>query len=148
MKHTSCLSKNEIVSIHNWLDSKYGSPKQCEDRKCEGKSKVFEWCLRSGKKYERKRRSFRRLCRSCHRKYDWNLEKTNMAVKNLWWRTGNKIKVARGEEAGSAKLTSFEVKQIRAYYKDGVPQIKLAEVYGVRAQSIWRIVHNSVWRHI
>jgi len=76
------------VTVHDWLKTNYGKPSVCENPYCEKRSKIYEWCLRKGFKHERKRRNYIRLCRSCHRKYDWNKEKTQQAIKNLVWFEG------------------------------------------------------------
>jgi hypothetical protein len=54
---------------------------------CEGKSIWFDWAKKEGKKYERNRDNFLRLCRSCHRRYDLTPEKRKKAIKNLWWKS-------------------------------------------------------------
>ena len=55
--------------IHDWLAKNYGQPKTCEI--CERKDKKrYEWALVKGKKYERKRKNFIRLCKRCHNDYD------------------------------------------------------------------------------
>jgi 5-methylcytosine-specific restriction endonuclease McrA len=58
-------------AIHKWLTRTYGKTIKCE--KC-GNNRFVEWALLKGKKYERKRKNFWRLCRKCHRQYDgiWN----------------------------------------------------------------------------
>jgi len=76
--------------VHKWLDANYGKPNLCEGENCRGNSNVYEWCLKDEKDYGKDRNNFLRLCRSCHRKYDWNKEKTIKAVQNLYWVTGKK----------------------------------------------------------
>ena len=73
--------------VHKWLDVNYGRPKICEYKKCDGKieSRWFDWALKKGKQYERKRSNFFRMCRSCHRKYDMTPQKRQQALNNLWW---------------------------------------------------------------
>lgn len=56
--------------IHDWLKRNYGRPSVCENPECEGKSKFYDWCKKTGMGYERKRENFLRMCRSCHDKYD------------------------------------------------------------------------------
>ena len=76
--------------VHHWLGVHYGKPRICEDKKCDGRTKerYFDWALKTGYKYERKRENFLRMCRSCHRRYDLTPEKRKQAIKNLWWRKG------------------------------------------------------------
>ena len=57
-------------AIHFWLQRLYGKADKCENEGCTGKSNSYEWALKSGLEYERKRESFIQLCKSCHRKYD------------------------------------------------------------------------------
>ena len=90
-------------SKHKWLDIHYGKPDKCENPYCEGRSGVFEWCLKTGRKYTHNRKDYLRLCRSCHRKYDWSDEKKKQAIKNLWWATGSKIPNLRGVNQYSKK---------------------------------------------
>lgn len=65
--------------------------------------------------------------------------------------------VARGEQAGSAKLTAHEVRAIRrkysARYKRLALQAKttisnLATEYKVKPMTIRRILHRTTWSHI
>ena len=55
---------------HKWLDSNFGKPTICESPQCEGKGRVFEWCIKKGRAYSHNREDYFRLCRSCHRKLD------------------------------------------------------------------------------
>ena len=67
--------------IHAWLRTKYGNADRCEDSTCNGKSKKYNWALRKGYKYERKRKNFIRLCISCHRNLDYTKEwKRNLVI--------------------------------------------------------------------
>ena len=56
--------------IHCWLNKKFGRAQKCGNIECDNTSNWFEWCLKKGKKYERKRENFINLCRKCHKKYD------------------------------------------------------------------------------
>lgn len=55
--------------VHEWIRNKYGKAIHCENKKCPGKSEVFEWANISGN-YKRDRKDFLSLCRSCHRRFD------------------------------------------------------------------------------
>lgn len=57
-------------ALHSWLKRTYGKADCCESKKCTGKSKYFEWALIKGRKYEKKRKNFKKLCKSCHHIYD------------------------------------------------------------------------------
>lgn len=59
--------------VHAWLERDYGKPQRCDNPNCQYKKTIrWDWALIHGKKYERKRENFMRLCRSCHIKYDRN----------------------------------------------------------------------------
>ena len=57
--------------IHSWLARHHGKANKCEMKDCSGKSTYYEWALLKGKKYQRRRDNFWRLCKSCHRAYDF-----------------------------------------------------------------------------
>lgn len=56
--------------------------------------------------------------------------------------------VARGEQHFKAKLTDEKVRTIRAFAADGVPQLKLAEAFGVNQSTIQRILSGRAWAHV
>lgn len=63
--------------------------------------------------------------------------------------------IARGELAGSAKLTEREVRQIRSLYVPGKAPHKsehglseLARQFGVTKSCVWSIVKRQWWRHV
>lgn len=60
----------EYHTIHAWLRKHFGKPSYCEGEDCRKKSTEYQWALKRGFKYERKRENFIRLCRSCHSRYD------------------------------------------------------------------------------
>lgn len=62
--------KASYGAIHLWLRKTYGKADRCENPKCPKKSKIFEYALIKGKKHERKRKNYKKLCRSCHDIYD------------------------------------------------------------------------------
>ena len=61
----------------------YGNPSICEEKTCSGISKVFDWAIKHGREYSHNRKDYRRLCRSCHRKYDMTPERREQGIKNL-----------------------------------------------------------------
>jgi len=77
-----------VNAFHKWLNVNYGKPTFCTSDTCEGRSDIFEWCLRRGHTYSHDPRDFLWLCRSCHRSYDLTIEKVQKATKNLWWSKG------------------------------------------------------------
>lgn len=60
----------EYGGLHQWLQRKFGNPKICQSESCKGESRKYEWALIKNCKYERKRKNFIRLCKSCHNFYD------------------------------------------------------------------------------
>lgn len=56
--------------VHYWLRQNYGKADECHEWGCPGTSKTFDWALIKGRRYERKRRNFIKMCRSCHVRYD------------------------------------------------------------------------------
>lgn len=55
-------------AFHRRLDAEYGRPKICSICGGDDPSKIYEWANLTGR-YE-DIGDFRRMCRSCHRKYD------------------------------------------------------------------------------
>lgn len=55
---------------HKWFYQKYGIPDKCEKCGVERKDKLIEWS-NIDHKYRRNLEDWRKLCRSCHRKYDY-----------------------------------------------------------------------------
>ena len=64
------VSREFYSAVHHWLKVKYGVAVRCENKKCLGKSKNFNWAKKKGAKYGFKRKDFIQLCRSCHAKMD------------------------------------------------------------------------------
>jgi len=69
-KHWRFDENPNVRAIHKWINRIYGRANRCENVKCEGKAKKYDWALIRGKEYKRSRRHFKQLCRSCHVKYD------------------------------------------------------------------------------
>lgn len=59
-----------IIGVHGWLKREYGTPKNCEHCGENDESKIYDWACKNTL-YRRNRNDFMRLCRSCHRKYDY-----------------------------------------------------------------------------
>ena len=58
----------KYCAIHRWLNTTFGKADRCENNKThKGK---YQWALIKGKKYERRRKNFKKLCAKCHAKYD------------------------------------------------------------------------------
>jgi hypothetical protein len=57
-------------AIHAWISLKYGRANRCENSNCKGICTTYDWALKHGMKYERRRDCFMQLCRSCHQYYD------------------------------------------------------------------------------
>jgi hypothetical protein len=78
-KNEQCYAwKGENVLVytkHQWLYKNYGKADRCDNPKCEHRSNKFEWALKKGFKYEKKRENYMKLCKVCHFKYDFTGEK-------------------------------------------------------------------------
>lgn len=71
----------------------------------------------------------------------WATPKENMRDRHLDGTTF----CAAGESHGAAKLTSSDVREIRA---SGKPQKELAEAYGVSKQTICKIIKRQRWANV
>jgi len=65
--HFAWKKKATYGIVHYWLKQNYDQDNKCEECK---KEKLCDWAKIRGKKYERKRENFKRLCRRCHKIYD------------------------------------------------------------------------------
>lgn len=85
--------------------------------------------------------------------------KLNNNIQNLEWVTGsenmkhafeNNLKEPqKGEKNGMAKLTEFEVLNLRSMYKTGdFTQRYLADIFLMSVSQVSRIVNNKKWKHI
>jgi len=79
-------SKTPTVSaIHRWLNRWYGRANKCENNKHDNSKPVkkFDYALIKGKPYAKNRKHFKMLCRACHIKYDWTIQRQKKVIKNL-----------------------------------------------------------------
>jgi hypothetical protein len=58
-------------AMHKWIVKELGRPRKCEECSTET-AKRFEWS-NVDHKYRRATEDYKRLCASCHRKYDCNV---------------------------------------------------------------------------
>ncbi len=56
--------------------------------------------------------------------------------------------VARGEQAGNAKLTEDDVREIRLLLASGDSHRTIARKYGISRGPIGRIARGQLWRHV
>jgi len=81
MKERKNRKKDNELSyggIHTWLRRKFGKAKECEI--CQKSyCRNYQWALKKGFSYIRRRDYFFQLCVSCHRKYDY----TNQQRKKI-----------------------------------------------------------------
>lgn len=66
------LGSSQYRTVHNWLNRHYGKAALCENSNCLKTSTAFEWALKKGYQYAKKKDNFLQLCTSCHRKYDFS----------------------------------------------------------------------------
>ncbi len=59
---------NFYQRLHHYIRKTFGKPNMCEH--CKITTGLFDWANKSGE-YKKDRQDWLRLCRSCHRKYDW-----------------------------------------------------------------------------
>ncbi len=65
------------------------------------------------------------------------------------WTRRDPERVPRGEAHGMAKLTSDDVRQIRALYAaGGISQDRLAEQFHVHRKGISQIIRRIIWKHV
>jgi hypothetical protein len=74
-KHCSWLGDDVgYGGLHQWVIRKKGKPKKCEQcGKTKGSSKSFHWS-NIDHKYRRNLEDYVRLCASCHKKYDLEMQ--------------------------------------------------------------------------
>ena len=58
-------------AVHNWLNRYFGKADICENPKCERRSIHYEYALIKGCSYIRDRSHFKKLCKVCHKAYDY-----------------------------------------------------------------------------
>lgn len=72
-KHFAWVKNPSYHTLHRWVAQNKGRPKKCEH--CgTTKKKVYDWA-NADHKYARNLDDYIRLCRSCHRKYDYEMVK-------------------------------------------------------------------------
>lgn len=59
-----------------------------------------------------------------------------------------KNRIAKGERAGGAKLTDFQVLEIRQLYANGSTHRAIASIYGMNHSVIGDICRRETWRHL
>jgi len=64
------VDPNFYARVHYWLRKEFGKADKCEMKDCSGKSSNYAYALLKGKSYECKRINFKKMCKSCHSKYD------------------------------------------------------------------------------
>lgn len=61
----------EYKNLHHWVGVHFGKPLKCED--CDTTTaKRYDWACIDGQ-YDKERSNWKRLCRSCHQKFDSHL---------------------------------------------------------------------------
>jgi hypothetical protein len=81
-RHPTWIENPNKHAVHEWLKRWKIRPDYCES--CGKENCVLDWA-NVDHKYKRVLDDYICMCRSCHRKYDWNEEKTKKAVQNLVW---------------------------------------------------------------
>ncbi len=68
-------NSKEKGPIHGWVEVRKGKPKKCEVCGENNKNKIYDWA-NIDHKYRRKLSDYIRMCRPCHRKYDYGRRKS------------------------------------------------------------------------
>lgn len=84
--------------------------------------------------------------------------KTDNRINNLEWVTQSENAqhaIATGlttnlcgEDHPAAKLTNDDIRKIREIYKTGIPQHKIAKMFGIVQSGISQIVNFNEWSHV
>lgn len=69
--------KMSYCSVHQWIKRILGKPRYCEH--CKSTTGTFDWANISGE-YKRDVLDWKRLCRSCHIKYDGTVDKRKASI--------------------------------------------------------------------
>jgi hypothetical protein len=130
------------------MNTHFGKPKKCDHCGTTDTEKHYDWA-NVDHKYRRRREDFKRLCRSCHLRYDWNPSRHKQATKNLYWNTGASVNHVRGENHGNAKLTKDQALYIK-YKKDMTNEEKkvIMKEFGICRQTVNLIRRGISWGHI
>lgn len=108
---------SQYKNLHKWIGNKFGRPKKCED--CGTTSaKRYDWATIDNK-YTNLREDWKRLCRSCHQKFDKELfigkrfsgknhsehskNKTSNTMKTYWANNPEKYAETRRKAAETIK---------------------------------------------
>jgi hypothetical protein len=62
--------------VHDWITKHFGQPMECEVCGLNDPKRKYHWANLSHK-YRRDRSDFKRMCVSCHRKYDYAAARSN-----------------------------------------------------------------------
>lgn len=122
-----------LPAKHAWMNRHFGKPMKCEEcKKTYEKTLIMHWANISGE-YKRVRSDWRRLCISCHRKFDYSRGQRH----------------ARGEDYKSAVLTEKQVRDIKMSYKPFVVTMKdLALKHSVNYHTVHSIIYKRNWKHV
>ena len=121
--------------VHDWLGKHYGKADKCESNDCSGKSATYEYCLKKGKRHERKRGNYSMLCRSCHRKYDLTDAEKKRLSDMVAGKFNENLKYGSLSRQRSVVLTSEN-----KIFKSGR---KLADYLGVNKSSIYMVLNGQ-----
>lgn len=115
-------------TMHHWVSNNLGKPRICVECGITT-AKVYDWANISGE-YRRDLSDYKRLCRSCHKKFDDH-------------------SLTKGSRNGMAKLTEGYVRSIRSLYATGEYTYKdLAMQFNVCMDSIRWIIKRKTWKHV
>ena len=116
---------NHYRNIHKRIRVRYGKATRCENPNCSGKSNVFDWSLKEGKRYSLNINDYQMLCRSCHMLQD----------------------SSKGDEHVNSKLTKENVAYIKSN-PNNLSQVELGKMFGVKRATITAVLINKNWKHV
>lgn len=64
--------------LHDWIEKHYGRPKECEVCGLNDPKRKYHWANLTN--YKRDRNDFKRMCVSCHRKYDYRRKNKKLEI--------------------------------------------------------------------
>ncbi len=82
--------------------------------------------------------------------------KLNNSIENLEWVSNQENRdhavknnlIAKGETQGQSKLFEKDILQIFKLKEDGLSQSKIAKIFNVKQQAIYKILNRQRWKHV
>ncbi len=135
-KIASTPLQKHYAKVHYWLRKTYGKADKCQSLKCTGVSKIYNYALIRDKTYEKVRKNFKLLCRSCHSKYDITVE------------SREKMRISR---TGKKMLESTKKKLSVEHIESGIHRKKVVQISRNGSRRVWSSITSAsrylgIWR--